>query len=248
MVDGKPISFGEYLLREGVVTQSQYNAALGKQRKTGLSLGRILVDSELITEDMRIDILKNKFGFPLVEIDPDRKVPPAILTIVPFSFADKHRAVAVRQDEDGSLVVAMEDPSDLLIVDAIKNQVGMKLKTVVARRKSILTVLKQYEAQTHSEEIEQQLRVERDWRNSFVVKIIKYALFPILALAPLIIFFLGLVLDIMEMQKHLQHWMAESEVNDFDLTLYFSLTWGIWVVVLYEIYGVIFGRSAEEED
>jgi hypothetical protein len=51
---------------------------------------------------------------------------------IPHAFAEKHRVVPLRYEGEHTLVVAMEDPSDLLIIDAIKNQVGMNVRALVA--------------------------------------------------------------------------------------------------------------------
>ncbi len=136
-------SLGEYLVREGFISQADFNEAHQLQLETSRSLGRILVDAGKITESMRLNLLSKRFGYP--HLRPEGTISPELLNLIPQSFAEKHRAVPISLADD-LLTVAMEDPSDMLIVDAIKNQVGLDVQAGVASREDIDRVLSQYGA------------------------------------------------------------------------------------------------------
>lgn len=246
-VDKESLSFGEYLVREGVITQVQLNSACNAQRQNGHSIGRILVNNSLITEEIRLRVLTEAFGFDAVQAPKDG-VDPLTLSTIPYQFAEKHRAVPFAQTPDHTLVVAMEDPSDLLVVDAIKNQVGLPVKPVATKIEDVEKILKQYQIQTHSDiEARQEARA-RNWRNNIVVRVIKYASFPVLSILPLVLFFVAISTNFMDFAEFLQAKQAEGSLEMWDRTLYLMLIWGTWVMILFELQGLIFGRSDEEEE
>jgi len=236
-------TLGDYLVREGIISQSQLNRALEEQNATSRSIGRNLVDLGFITENTRMTILQKRFGFELLRLK-DVKSDPMLFAMIPYSFAEKHRVVPIRQDEEHTLIVAMEDPSDILIVDAIKNQIGMRIKPVVASHEDIQNVLDQY--QTHSDAKALPAGAALEARLAY--KILKNTAFPVLALAPLVFFFVALSFDIADTAKMLRHALQEEIITRWDLSLYIGLIWGLWTIILFEINGLIFGRDNHEEE
>ena len=236
---------GEYLVREGYITQSQFNRAIDMQHETSRSMGRILVDMGLITDSMRMSILQKQFGFKRVNLK-DADIEKELLQIIPYSFAEKHRAVPVLQEADLSLVVAMEDPSDLLVVDALKKQIGLEIKPHVASQEDIQSVLGKYGAITSEEEV---ARVERKKGRSWLYLLLKHGAFPVLALAPLVGFFVAIGLDLFDLAGKLNDLLYKEQIlSKFDLFIYIALVWGLWTIILFEINGLIFGRGSEEEE
>lgn len=239
-------TLGDYLIREGIITQAQLNRALEEQMATSRSIGRILVDMGFLSEAARMNLLQKRFGFDLIRLK-DVKVDPALLTMVPHSFAEKHRVVPVRQEEGPTLVVAMEDPSDILIIDAIKNQIGMRIKPVVASRDDLQVVLNQYPS---AEQVLAARPEAQPVQHGLLYTILKYGAFPVLALLPLVLFFMVLSVNFHGWAHKLQVMHDEGSLTRYDLILYFLLSWGSWTMILFEINGLIFGnqsKDAEEE-
>ena len=238
-------ALGDYLVREGIISQSQLNRVLEEQQATTRSIGRILVDLGYISESARMTILQKRFNYELIRLK-DVEVDPLLLTMIPRIFAEKHRGVPVRQEEDHTLVVAMEDPSDILVADAIKSQIGLRIKSCVASHDDVQMVLDQYHTQERIKKAQQS--VKTNFRDGRSYKILRYAAFPILAFAPLVLFFLELYLDLTGFPKALQKWLTEGIISTWDLFLYFCLSWGLWTIILFEINGLIFGQATKEED
>jgi hypothetical protein len=236
-------SLGDFLVREGIISQSQFNKALEVQGETLRSIGRILVEMGLISENMRMTVLRKQFGFE-VAVLKDVTVKPEVLQEIPYSFAEKHRVVPLRIEKNGTLVVAMEDPSDLLVTDAIKNQIGMNVKAFVASCDDVQQVLDQY--QTGSEDqpiLTSPKRVERTWLQTFL----HTAGFWILAIIPLMLFFLAIRFDWWDVQHMLNEQNRMGNLSPWDLALYIALIWGLWAVILFEINGLLFDQKPENE-
>jgi hypothetical protein len=237
-------TLGEYLVREGIISQSQFNGAIGEQRKSLHSIGRILVEMGLITEMMRISILQKTFGYELANLQ-NVKIDPKLLTLIPMTFAEKHRAVPIRRESNDILVVGMEDPTDLLVVDAIKNQVGLDVEPVIASLDDIHAVLAQY---SQLGPLAGQVLVgRRSFHDSLAYKILKHGAFPVLALAPLALFFIAILYDLWGVGAFIKQYFEEHPNPVFDMFLYFCLSWGLWSIILFEINGLIFGEPPAKE-
>ena len=123
-------NLGDLLLREGLLTDAQLNIALARAREMDRPLMRVLVENGMLDETKRLNFFKHQFGIPVVTL-PNTSVDPLLLSYIPSQIARKHHLVPVRLDRDG-LVVAMEDPSDLEVLDSLKAMSGVRIKPVLA--------------------------------------------------------------------------------------------------------------------
>ena len=121
---------GALLLKEDLITQAQLDGARDSQRLGGRPISRVLVDLGLITDQAKMAFLSKKFGHEIVDIR-DMVIPATVLTRLPRAYAEKHRCVPILI-EGSSLVVAMEDPSDFVVVEEIRSHAGMDVVVVLA--------------------------------------------------------------------------------------------------------------------
>lgn len=235
VASGNP-TLGEVMLREGIVTQSQLRAALSEQKKTAHSLGRVLVDLGYISEDVRTSTLKKAFGLQTIDVK-GVKVDQLLTVLIPPAFAHKHRILPVRQEDGGTLVVAMEDPSDLMVLDAMKNQVGMKIKPFIANSKDLIEAIIQH---YHGEKAPQQAAASSAGRRKALWLGLK-VFFTAMYVAPLVVGFVALMF-FTEAQDFV------SGTSTFDLVLYSVLLSALWAIIIFEINGLLFGREDAEEE
>ena len=117
------------LLEDGLITEDQLDDALSNQQETGQSLGRVLVDRGAITEVDLVRTLARQIGLQFVDLD-SYPVDATVSGLIPESVAKRHQALPIGW-EDGRLVVAMANPSDVFAIDDIRAITGADLKTVV---------------------------------------------------------------------------------------------------------------------
>jgi hypothetical protein len=236
-------SLGDFLVREGIISQSQFNKALEVQAETLRSIGRILVDMGLISENMRMTVLRKQFGFEVATLK-NVTVPADVLQRIPYTFAEKHRVVPLRLEKNNVLAVAMEDPSDLLVTDAIKSQIGMNVRAFVASCDDIQHVLDQYQTGSEDQPI---LTSPRRVVHSRMKAFLQTAGFWALAILPLALFFVSIQCDWWGVQESLNRQREMGNLGMWDLTLYIILSWGLWTVILFEVNGFLFESDEEHE-
>src|SRR5437868_1053461 len=127
---GDATPLGALLIDEGLLTDAQLDAALAEQSRSGKPLGRLLIESGNISEAELVRTLARQVGLEFVDLN-DRPVDASVASLVTESLARRYQAIPIGW-EDGRLVVAMADPSNVFAVDDIRAIAGAEVRTVVA--------------------------------------------------------------------------------------------------------------------
>lgn len=121
---------GEILVHNGCVTEGQLNEGLAQQKSTNEKIGITLIGMGLIEEDDFANAFAQQLGyrkadnFILLEADAN------IAALIPEDFARSNRVLAVNKS-DTSIMVAMEDPEDLVAIDSIKRLTNLNPEIIV---------------------------------------------------------------------------------------------------------------------
>jgi hypothetical protein len=210
-----------------------------------MPLVRILVESGTLDETKRVNFFKRQFGVPMITLE-GTSIDPILFTYVPSQMARRNHLVPVKLDRDG-LVVAIEDPSDVVLLDDLKEIVGLRIKPVLAPSDQIMEALKAY-----PEPKEEEAPVALAEKFDPAVRLLSFLFLPIMSALALLGIFL-LVMYNGEFQDWLRDHLANSPsvtTQYFTLSLYFFLSWGVWTIIMWEIRGLVFDdlewRPADE--
>ena len=133
---------GSLLIARGLLTPEQLDAALEEQERTHRSLGRILIDQGQVSEAGLVSTLASQLGLEYVDI-ADYAVDPSATTLISDALARRYQALPIGW-QDGRLVVAMADPSNVFAVDDIRTITGADVRMVVSTRASVLAAIDKY--------------------------------------------------------------------------------------------------------
>ncbi len=139
MSDGTPL--GALLIDEGLLTEAQLDAALAEQSRCGKPLGRLLIEQGTISETELVRTLARQVGLEFVDLS-DWTIDGSVASVVSESLARRYQAIPIGWDE-GKLVVAMADPSNVFAVDDIRALAGADVRSVVATASQILETIEQ---------------------------------------------------------------------------------------------------------
>jgi type IV pilus assembly protein PilB len=109
---------GEFLLREGLITEEQLRAAAEDSRQNNTRLGFSLVKINAISEADLTRVLARQYRVPAVDLDRV-KIDPKLVRLFPAELAQKSYVLPVRRI-GRMLTVAMADPTDASAIDSIK--------------------------------------------------------------------------------------------------------------------------------
>jgi len=134
------MKLGDILVAEEIISQSQLETALSEQKSTKGKLGKVLVKQGTISEDELVEAFSLQLGHGHVLEEDMMKAPEDVIALIPEDFAVENNVLALNKSEN-TLLVAMEDPEDLAILDAISKVTGLNPEVRVAGPSAIKTVI-----------------------------------------------------------------------------------------------------------
>jgi general secretion pathway protein E len=150
-------SFVETLYHTTSLTPDQLAQAEDLSAQKGLSLEETLLQQRLVNEDELLQAQAQHLGLPFWKELPESEFDPALMMQVPLAFARQHKLVPVRH-EDGTILVAMSNPYDLLPLDNVSQLLNAPVEPVLSPEREVLNILNRlYETpgpQTAAEVIE----------------------------------------------------------------------------------------------
>lgn len=124
---------GSWLVREGVITQEQLQEALNNQSsKQGKKtfIGQSLIELGFCSEDDIAKVIAKRAGVPFVSLE-NYPIDPAALTTISNDAIKRYRALPIGFSE-GKLLVAMQRPTDIMVIDDLRLLSGFDIKPVFA--------------------------------------------------------------------------------------------------------------------
>ena len=122
---------GSLLLRDGLVTKEELEAALAEQRGSGKRLGEVLVERGSVTRTQIARALAEQHELPFIELaESDVQIDAAIL--LPEDLARRYSALPVSVEPDETLLVAVADPTNVMHSDELRLALGTPLRFGVA--------------------------------------------------------------------------------------------------------------------
>ena len=129
----------ELLLSSGQVTREDMEAALRESAATGRSLGEILSELGLVTEEDLIRASAAEAGMEFVDLN-DQPLDPEATKLIPEALARRHRVLALSYRGD-TPVIGMANPSDVFAVDDLRSLLGNDIHIVVCSQGQITEYL-----------------------------------------------------------------------------------------------------------
>ncbi|HEY3174573.1 MAG TPA: GspE/PulE family protein [Candidatus Polarisedimenticolia bacterium] len=116
---GKPGPFG-HLIDIGLLSEHDLEAAAGAARAAKADLTRVLMEKHKIPKDEIGRSLSAHFGVPFFSYTGDERIPEDLLRKIPADFLKKNVCAPVERRQ-GAMVFVIDDPLDLIRVDALKS-------------------------------------------------------------------------------------------------------------------------------
>lgn len=138
----KTNKLGAILLKSKKITPRQLKAALIRQEEERKRLGIILTEMGLIRESDIVKAFSEQLNVPYVDLEstsPD----PEVLTIITDSMAKRHLVLPL-EIFDGKLKVAMADPIDNQLKNALKFATNKNIEACVSSPTDILKAVRKF--------------------------------------------------------------------------------------------------------
>jgi type IV pilus assembly protein PilB len=137
---------GHILVERGLISQAQLDDAEEEHAQLGGSLGRILIDRDMVSEKDLVAALTTQIGMEFADLK-DTDIDARAATMVSESLMRRHTVIPIRVT-DGKLIVATSDPSNVVALDDIRTMTGMDVDPVVSTKDDILEAIGKYATMT----------------------------------------------------------------------------------------------------
>ncbi len=139
----KNVKLGRMLIEAGIIDEFQLASGLSYQRHWGGRLGTSLIKLGYVSEAKLLNFLADQLDLP--QLDPSkRKITKEVLSHVSSEKAMEYNIIPVdRKEMYGTvyLLVAMSDPCNLNVIDALQFATGCRVKPAIASREAILAAI-----------------------------------------------------------------------------------------------------------
>lgn len=133
---------GALLVSSGRLSAGQRDAALASADQRGVPLSRVLIEDRLISEADLVATLATHLGMAFVDLS-EYPVDAAATRLISDAVARRYMAIPIGWD-NGQLLVAMADPSNVVAIDDIRTLTGASIKPVVTVASGINEALARY--------------------------------------------------------------------------------------------------------
>jgi type IV pilus assembly protein PilB len=132
---------GDLLLEYNYITQKQLENALEAQKEMDMRLGQVLIELGYISEEELTDALEIQLNIPRVKLN-NYLLNTHLSQYVSENIARRHHAVPY-EIEGETLKVAIQDPTDLVAIENIEVNSGMKVEIAIATQSEIMRAINQ---------------------------------------------------------------------------------------------------------
>lgn len=141
---GAKISLIKILTDSKKLTPQDLDKALLSQKKTGDSLGKVLVDEGLINEDELMATVSYHASIPFLEPSKYR-IDADVIKLIPEDLARKYNIFPLYMyTSEDTLVVAVNEPLDIITLDNLRLSIGCEIRQILSKGKVISACIDNY--------------------------------------------------------------------------------------------------------
>lgn len=127
----------------GKITKEQLTGLIEQHKSEKKPLHLVAISNNALSEKELTKLYAAEIDVPYVEFNP-KELPAEILNLIPDRLARQYRVVAFKEDNDGVVYVAMEDPDDVPAISFIQKQLNRPVRVHIATASLVQSALDQY--------------------------------------------------------------------------------------------------------
>ncbi len=153
-------SLGQILIESAVLTEEQLKEALSQQLSSKKKLGEILIDREFVTEENMLRALARQLELPYYEKLPISEIDPSLVENIPIQFSRDHLILPIARDEF-NVTVAVADPLNIFPLDDLRLILSTNINIVISSPAAIANAINRVYEKSHdaSEKVIDELNV-----------------------------------------------------------------------------------------
>jgi type IV pilus assembly protein PilB len=138
------------LIDGGKATATQLKPLKEQEKSEKQNLQQIAISNNIISEKDLIKLYAKEIDVPFIDLNP-KEIKREVLTLIPERIARQYKAVIFGVKEDGSKLIAMENPDDIQALSFLQKQLGTDIKVHITCPSEIEGALDQYRGNVGTE-------------------------------------------------------------------------------------------------
>ncbi len=134
---------GEILIENEVISQTDLDQALLRQKGTNQPIGKILEEMDIVLEEDIAKALSTQFGFPYVKRFSRYRFPQEVIDKIDAESALAHLIFPLKIEKK-TLYLAMTNPLDMAMQSDLSFKLAMRISPCVATPEEIKTAIKKH--------------------------------------------------------------------------------------------------------
>lgn len=143
-------SLAEKLLKQAKISEEQLATLRQQEEREKKPIQDLAIRNNLINEKELTQLYAAEIEVPLIELNA-REIKKDNLHLLPERIARQYHAVVFDIDENGTKLVAMEDPDDIQALNFLQKQLGNDIRVYITTSSLLQTALDQYRENVGSE-------------------------------------------------------------------------------------------------
>ena len=137
---GEQRRIGDVIVDLGFANRESVERAVEQARTQGTTTGQALLQGDVVTRDQLARAVAERYGVDFVDLNA-ANIDQGATALVDPAVLRRHRAVPVAFAEQGTLILAMADPANILAIDDLAMMTGHDIHRAVATSEDIDAVL-----------------------------------------------------------------------------------------------------------
>lgn len=131
MLQIPPLKLKDFLVKDGLIKPQEFDDLSNEANRMGQELADVLISKGFVSEDYFYNLVARYLGVEMANL-AGRQINEEIFKKISEDLARQKKAVIFNRENDGTLDVAMEDPSDLATIKFLENRLKAKIKPFLA--------------------------------------------------------------------------------------------------------------------
>lgn len=117
----------EILVKEGVIDAGTFDQIASEAQRRKQSTTDILVSQNIVNRDFLLSVIAKSLGVEQIKLGAV-KINEEVLHLLSEDVSRRLKVIPFKRDEDGTIHVAMEDPTNLETLDFLRLRLGSKIR------------------------------------------------------------------------------------------------------------------------
>ncbi len=136
------VKIGEILVKQGLLTPEQFQAAADEQRKSSTRFTNAVIGLGFLKDAQILRALEKHFGVPGVDVG-SFEIDKSVISLLNRDVCEKNTLIPL-QKASNTLVVAFSDPSNIIVREDIRFLSRCRIQPVLGTESSIAAAIEKY--------------------------------------------------------------------------------------------------------